>query len=272
MRKMMLAGVLGLLGSYAALCALVAWKQTSLMLFPSREMSGNPRDLGLDYAEWSLPSSDGALLHGWQIPPPPGVQRGWVLHCHGNGGNISDRLSLAQELHGLGLGVVLFDYRGFGQSQGQIATQAQLLADGQAAYDRLAELGQPILLYGESLGGAVASYLAQTNPCEALVLQSTFTSLADRGSEAYPWLPIRWLSRFPLPVAERLASLQCPVLVMHGPQDEVIGFHHGQQLFARARPPKGWAELRGGHNSTDMAHLAQSLDHWLERNDLLKSP
>ena len=266
----MMIAVAGLLVGYAALCGLVSWKQTSLMLFPDSNLRGTPRDLGLEYSDWSVPSTDGAVLHGWQIPPPGGGQQGWLLHCHGNGGNISDRLLVAQQFHAIGLGVVLFDYRGFGHSQGQIGEEKQLLADGQAVYDRLAALKQPVLLYGESLGGGVASYLAQQNPCAGLVLQSTFTRLTDRASEAYPFLPVRWLSRFQLPTIDRLESIHCPILVMHGRDDEVIGFHHGQQLFARAKSPKAWVELRGGHNSVDTAQLAAALDHWLKEQAVFK--
>lgn len=260
----MLLAVSWLLGGYAALCGLVAWKQTSLMFFPTLGVQATPGDVGLDYTELTIPSSDGAVLHGWRIPAPPGRFRGWLLHCHGNGGNISGRLDIARRFHKLGLGVVLFDYRGFGKSQGQLYREEQLLADGQACYNQLAELHQPIFLYGESLGGGVASYLAQHNPCAGLILQSTFTRLSDRASEAYPFLPVRWLSRFQLPTIDRLASLQCPVLVMHGPADEVIGFHHGQQLYAQARQPKSWVELGGGHNDPDLDQLSAGLEHWID--------
>ena len=260
----MLIAAAGLLSGYAALCGLVSWKQTSLLLFPSSELRGKPSDVGMAYSDWRVSSSDGATIHAWQIPPPAGRQRPWVLHCHGNGGNISDRLPLAHHLHRLGLGVVLFDYRGFGHSQGEIGEEKQLLADGQAIYDKLAAMGQPIILYGESLGGGVASYLAEKNPCAGLVLQSTFTRLTDRASEAYPFLPVRWLSRFQLATIDRLDALRCPILVMHGPADEVIGFHHGQQLYAQARQPKDWVELRGGHNSTDLTQVSESVDHWIQ--------
>lgn len=262
-RKVLLAAA-GLAASYALLCGLVAYKQTSLMFFPSARLEATPKELGLAYQDWNLESSDGALIHAWQIPPPEGQSGGWILHCHGNGGNISHRLDVAREFHRLGLGVVLFDYRGYGQSQGQLQNEKQLLADGQAVYDRLAALGQPIVLYGESLGGGIASYLAEKNPCAGLVLQSTFTRLTDRACEAYPFLPVRQLCRFQLNTLDRLPKIHQPVLVMHGRLDEVIGFHHGQALFARANQPKHWEELSGGHNSIDPGQLAQALDRWLK--------
>lgn len=262
-RKMLLVAV-GMAASYALLCGLVAYKQTSLMFFPSAQLAGTPKELGLPYEDWNLKSSGGALIHAWKIPPPAGQSSGWILHCHGNGGNISHRLDVAQAFHRLGLGVVLFDYRGYGRSQGRLSNESELLADGQAVYNRLAELKQPIVVYGESLGGGVAAYLAENNPCAGLVLQSTFTRMTDRASEAYPFLPVRQLSRFQLNTIDRLPKIQCPVLVMHGRLDEVIGFHHGQALYARANQPKRWEELGGGHNSIDARQLAEALDRWLK--------
>lgn len=145
---------------YASLCGLVWWKQTSLMFFPSRELLATPKDAGLQYEQWWLEVEPGVRLSAWKMAGKQGQP--WVLVCHGNGGNISHRLELAHRLHELGLGVVLFDYRGYGQSSGQLHRESDLLADAQAVYDRLVgDSGQPPILYGESLGGGVAALLAE---------------------------------------------------------------------------------------------------------------
>lgn len=257
--------MLSLLGAlavgYGLVCGLVAWQQTRLILFPLPRLEGNPKDLGLSYSDLEIASGEGRL-HGWSIPPASGDH--WVLFCHGNGGNISHRLEVARLLHELDLGVVLFDYRGFGQSRGEITSEADLLQDGEAAYHWLASRTKSILIYGESLGGGVASHLAHSKPCQGLVLQSTFTRLTDQAQELYPWLPVRWLSRFRLATVDRLPSLRCPVLVMHSRQDDLIAFHHGQALYAAAAEPKHWCELRGGHNSTDFTRMGPALQKWLD--------
>lgn len=264
MLRKMLVGVtcLGFL-SYLGLCGAMSYCQASLTLFPTVGLAHTPKDLGLNFEEWRLPSGPGTVV-AWKITPAGGAHH-WLLHCHGNGGNIVGRLGLAHELSGRGFGVVLFDYRGFGASSGQINSQSDLYQDAQAVYDRLAQEKQPIWLYGESLGGGVASYLAEKNGCAGLVLQSTFTSFNQRASESYPFLPVNWLSRFQMDSRARLAGLKCPVLVIHGRQDEVIGFHHGQQLFAAAREPKTWLELDGGHNDLPEDVLAKAVAEWADK-------
>jgi len=255
----------GVVVAYACLCGLVAWQQTSLMFFPSREVRLTPKDYGMQYQDWNLVSSDQAKIHAWSIPPRQGKL--WVLHCHGNGGNISHRLEQARRLHDEGLGVVLFDYRGYGRSSGKLWREEQLLGDAQVVYNHLQQAveGVQIILHGESLGGGVAAALAECNPYQALVLESTFSSLAERAREAYPWLPVRQLSRFQLNTLHRLKNLHGPILIMHGRHDEVIGFHHGEALFAAAPEPKAWVELSGGHNDFDATAWTEGIRKLLSR-------
>ena len=259
--KKMLVGttLLGLLG-YLSLCGAMWYWQTSFMLFPRVGLTRTPKDLNLTFEEWPVPSGDSELV-AWKIAPPAASQ--WILHCHGNGGNIDGRLELAQEFCRRGIGVVLFDYRGYGRSSGSIRQESELFQDAQAVYDRLAQLHQPIWIYGESLGGGVASYLAEKNECRGLVLQSTFTSFTERAGENYPFLPISLISRFRLNTRARLAQLKCPVLVIHGNRDEVIGFHHGQALYAAAKEPKAWVPVENGHHDLPEEVLAQAVSHWM---------
>jgi pimeloyl-ACP methyl ester carboxylesterase len=260
--KKMLFGtaLLGLLG-YLSMCGAMWYWQTSFMLFPRVGLQRTPKELGLTFEEWAIPSGPSQLV-AWKVAPAQGANQ-WVLHCHGNGGNIDGRLELAQELCRRGIGVVLFDYRGYGRSTGAIHREGELFADAQAVYDRLAQLQQPIWIYGESLGGGVAAYLAEKNPCRGLVLQSTSTSFTERARENYPFLPISRLSRFEMNTRARLAQLTCPVLVIHGNRDEVIGFHHGQALFAAAREPKTWVEVEGGFHDLPEDGLARSVSSWM---------
>lgn len=256
-----------LLLGYLSLCGAMWYLQTSFMLFPRIGQTRTPKELGLTFEEWQIPSGTSQII-AWKIAPAAGARQ-WVLHCHGNGGNIDGRLELAKDLCQRGIGVVLFDYRGYGRSSGAISREGELFEDAQAVYDRLAQLHQPIWIYGESLGGGVASYLAEKNPCQGLILQSTFTSFTERASENYPFLPISWLSRFQLNTRARLARLNCPVLVIHGNQDEVIGFRHGQALFAAAKEPKAWVEVDGGFHDLPTDVLASSVANWLTSRGVL---
>lgn len=253
--------LLGLLGYLSLCCAMWHW-QTRFMLFPRLGSERSPKDVGLVFEEWQLPSGNSQLI-AWKIVPAAGASQ-WVLHCHGNGGNIDGRLELAKELCQRGIGVVLFDYRGYGRSTGLIHRESELFEDAQAVYDRLAQLQQPIWIYGESLGGGVASYLAEKNACKGLVLQSTFTSFLERAGENYPFLPLSLLSRFQLNTRARLSRLTCPVLVIHGNRDEVIGFHHGQALFAAAKEPKTWVEVDGGFHDLPEDVLAKAVVSWIK--------
>jgi alpha-beta hydrolase superfamily lysophospholipase len=249
---MLLAG-LGLL--YGGLCGLVYWKQNQLLFFPSPELRERPPQV----QEWSLKGG----LQAWYFP---GQGRYNLLLCHGNGGNLSHRSELALALQQIGLGVCVFDYAGYGASQGQLRKEADLVANAEAAREQLAQEGKPLLYYGESLGGGVATALAAIHPPHGLILQSTFTRLTDRASEDFPWLPVRLLSRYPLPTIERLPKLTCPVLVMHARDDEVIGFHHGERLFQAANQPKMWREMKGGHNAIEPVEIAQAVQAYLVAN------
>jgi len=235
-------------GVYLGICLLVYLTQARLVYFPFREIEATPRSLGLDYEEVKLCASDGIELSAWFVPCEG--SRGTVLFCHGNAGNISHRLHLIRMFHELGYAMLIFDYRGYGQSQGS-PTEHGTYLDAQAAWDWLIERQTPpgrIVLYGESLGGAVAAWLAKENAPGALVLQSTFTSLPDVGARVYPWLPVRLLSRFRYNARSYVAQAKCPVLVAHSPTDEIVPYALGRKLFEAANEPKEFLDLSGSHN------------------------
>lgn len=196
-------------------------------------------------------TSDGVKLNGWFFPAGTNSPRAHMafLICHGNGGNISHRFDLCKTLlTETGANVFVFDYRGFGRSDGRPSEKGTYL-DAQAAFDWLRKRGvQNIIAYGESLGGGVASELALRETVAGLVLQSAFTSIPDIGSELFPWLPVRLLGTIKYDTRSNLPRVKVPVLVMHSRADDIVPFRHGERNFASANEPKTFCELRGYHN------------------------
>jgi fermentation-respiration switch protein FrsA (DUF1100 family) len=232
-----------------AIVFLYAW-QSRLVYYPSAELRASPADAGLAYEDLLLSTEDGERLHGWYVPHPR--PRGTLLFLHGNAGNIGDRLESVSIFHRLGLDVAIIDYRGYGRSSGSPSERGTAL-DAEAAWHYLrARRGMParrIVVFGRSLGGAVAVRLAVSHPPAALIVESTFTSLADMASEIYPFLPVRWLLRFEYDSLERIAALRCPLMVIHSVEDDLVPFEQGRRLYAAAPVPKRFLELRGDHNS-----------------------
>lgn len=224
--------------------------QHRLIYVPDAAIKTTPAAAGMRYEEVALVASDGVRLSGWYMPLADA--RGTVLFCHGNAGNISHLLDVAAGAHALGLGVLLFDYRGYGQSGG-VPSEEGTYRDAAAAWDYLvAEAGVPperIVVVGRSLGGPIAAWLAREKQPAALFLEATFTSLPTLGQQLYPLLPITLLARYKYPTLEYLKQVQCPVLISHSRDDELIGLAHGQRLYETARQPKAFTELRGGHGA-----------------------
>ncbi|HWI57461.1 MAG TPA: alpha/beta hydrolase, partial [Bacillota bacterium] len=225
----------------------------SQVYHPHRDLIASGAELGRPFEDVRFKAKDGVELHGWFFPAHPHAPRAdqVILMCHGNAGNISHRLDTCQALLETGVNVFVFDYRGYGRSQGRPSEEGTY-CDAQAAYQWLQQKGfsgRDIITFGESLGGGIASELALRETLAGLVLQSTFTSIPDIGSELFPWLPVRWLATIEYATSRRLPRLQLPVLVMHSRTDDLIGFHHGEKNFALANDPKLFWELKGDHNA-----------------------
>lgn len=244
-----------LLLAYGGFAALMFLFQDKLAYYPQigREIHSTPHEHGMDYQALTLNTADGERLDAWFVPAPQA--QGVVLILHGNAGNLSHRMDSIAMFHRLGYGVLIFDYRGYGRSSGK-PSEAGLYRDAQTAWTHLTRqrgiAHDRIVLFGESLGGAVAAWLAaQLGPQEwpgALVLASAFTSVPDLAADLYPWLPARALARLRYDTRSALAQSRSPVLVAHSPDDEIIPFRHGKALFEAAPEPKVFLRLAGGHN------------------------
>jgi fermentation-respiration switch protein FrsA (DUF1100 family) len=223
----------------------------SLTYFPEATIAQTPADAGLQYRELEFETGDREQLYGWWIPTGCSPPAGHILFCHGNGGNVGDRLIDAQLLTGAGFNVLLFDYRGYGRSTGRPDEQGTY-RDALAAKEALAR--QPecdrggVIYLGESLGGAIALELALRAPPRGLILQSTFTSVGAMARAHYPLIP-SGLVPDAYPSIRRVRQLRAPLLVLHGDRDELVPLSQGQELFEAAPQPKRMHVFRGlGHN------------------------
>jgi len=219
------------------------------IFFPTRQLVGSPKDIALDYSSVHITTSDGVRLHGWWVPANP--ERGVVLFFHGNAGNISDRLDSIRIFHELDLSVFIFDYRGYGQSEGEPSEQGTY-RDGEAAWRYLADERHVdptrIVMFGRSLGAAVAAEIALQHRPRALILESAFTSIRAMARAAMPWLPVGPFLRTRYETLRKVRAVECPILVVHSRDDEIVPFEQGKALFDAAREPKAFLELRYGHN------------------------
>ena len=217
--------------------------------FPTKELGTNPADLGLAYEEIFFKAQDGMDLHGWFVPAKRA--KATVLFCHGNAGNVSHHLEGVRIFHDMGISVFIFDYRGYGKSKGHPCETGTYL-DGMAAYRYL--LSRPevkkesLIIYGKSLGGAIAIDLAKTVEAAALISESTFTSTADMARELYPFLPLGLFMTIKYDNRSKIQKVTIPKLIIHSLNDEIVPYHHGEELFRLAREPKVFYQMRRGHN------------------------
>ena len=225
------------------------------IFFPEKELAQDPGDRDLDFEDVSFTTSDGVRLHGWFVP---GGSDTTLLWLHGNGGNISHRVDNIAELHArLGVGVFIFDYRGYGRSDGTPSERGTYL-DAEAALAYLVSRRDVdptrLVLFGRSLGCAVAAEIASRHEFHAVVLESPFTSIAAMAKRHYPILPgIGLFFRTRYDTLAKVKDVRVPVMVLHGDSDEIAPFDMGREVFAAANPPKRFHTIEGaGHNDTYM--------------------
>jgi fermentation-respiration switch protein FrsA (DUF1100 family) len=249
-------------GAYLVVVVLTYFLQPRYVFFPSRQIAATPGQLGIKYETTSIRTSDGLSLDGWYVPTEQ-RHRGVLLFLHGNAGNISHRLDSLMIFRDLGLSTLIIDYRGYGRSEGRPG-EAGTYRDADAAWSYLVnERGvspDSIVVFGRSLGGAVATWLAERYAPRALIVESTFTSVPDLGAELYPYLPVRLLARIRFDALSRIGRAKCPVLVVHSRDDEIVPFSHGLRLYEAASPPKDFVELHGGHNDAMLTSRRQYIE------------
>lgn len=236
---------------YLILVLLMYAMQSSLVYHPQSKLWATPSSVGLQYEDVTFETEDNISLHGWFVAAGDSANP-TVLYFHGNAGNISGRMETIQLLNDLGLNVFIFDYRGYGQSEGSPSEEGTY-RDAIAAWDYLqSERGIPgtnIVIMGRSLGGSVASWLAARKSPAASIIESSFTSAADLAADLYPWLPVRWMIKYDYNTLRNVKQIESPVFMAHSPDDQVVPFHHSQKLFEAVNQPKKFVELEGSHGS-----------------------
>ena len=187
---------------------------------------------------------DGNRLHGWFFRSSAKLPQATIIYFHGNGGNVSNIGWVGERLAARGFNVLLFDYRGYGRSEGDLEDERALYADANAAYEYVSKEravpSQAIVLYGQSLGTAAVADLAARRECAAIILESGLSSGSDMATAALPWLPrkLHFLARNRFQSARKLSQVHCAVLVTHGEPDQTIPTELGRALFAAANEPK----------------------------------
>ena len=206
------------------------------------------------WEEVAFETSDGLRLHGWYSPPSEDAPV--VVVFNGNAGNRAGRVALGAGLAGEGFGVLLFDYRGYGDNPGH-PTAAGLARDARAAVQWVTQraAAHDLVYFGESLGAAVAIELAVAEPPTALVLRSPFTSLADIAGVHYPLLPVRALLRDEFPSLDRIGGLRTATLVIAGSADSIVPVDQSRAIFAAAPEPKD-LKIIAGADHNDLALVA----------------
>ncbi|MCH8206390.1 MAG: alpha/beta hydrolase [Chloroflexi bacterium] len=243
-----------------ALLGLVARQMKLLdryfIFFPERELVRTPGDVDVEYEEAFFSTSDGVRLHGWFVPSQSDTTLVWF---HGNAGNISHRLeNLLMLRHTLGLDIFIFDYRGYGMSEGS-PSEKGMYRDAEAALEYVGRRSAPgedrrLVLFGRSLGAAVAVEMATRHQVDALVLESPFRSVRLMAGRVYPFLPSALLtapfqSRFDS--LSKIGRVNSPVMVLHGDMDDIVPLEEGQKLYEAANEPKRFYTIEGaGHNDT----------------------
>lgn len=250
MRRSAMSSLLMILLVLLGLNVLMFIQQHGMVFIPYHALEATPKSWGLDYQDVTLRTQDGLSLHAWYVPHAQARQT--LLFFHGNAGNISHRRESIEIFHALGLNVLIIDYRGYGGSEGT-PSEAGLYMDARAAWTYLiTERGQragDIVLFGRSLGAAVASRLATEVQPRALVLESCFSSARDVARKVFPILSRVVYQRFNFNTADNVKHVSSPLLVLHSPEDEIIPFELGNKVYLAAGEPKRFVELKGDHNT-----------------------
>jgi fermentation-respiration switch protein FrsA (DUF1100 family) len=225
------------------------FSEKGIVFFPDPYLVGTPADFGLEFEDVFFEAADGVQLHGWWVPKAGAPVLLWL---HGNAGNISNRLENIKLLHDLvGVQILIFDYREYGRSQGRISREGTF-KDAAAAYRYVTGVrgipARDLVIFGRSLGTALATDLAVQHPCRCLVLESAFTNSSDMAKMMAPFL-FDWRPQIPYDNLGKIDKVKVPVLVIHGAHDEIIPVDMGRRVFAAAPSPKDLYVIPGAHHN-----------------------
>ncbi len=229
MKRLKITSVV-LLVLYAVLLLLAYGFQERMIFLPEVLPSNHKFEFCQPYEEFFITANDGAKLNVVYFQQEH--TKGAILYFHGNSGNISNLGHVANLIYGKGYDLFLFDYRTYGKSTGKISEKA-LKEDAQLLYEFALRTYKEdnIIIYGRSLGTAIASGLAAANHPQKLILESPFYSGVEIGKYRFPFLPVQWLSRYKFPTSEYVQKINCPIFILHGTEDSVVPFEQGQRLF-----------------------------------------
>ncbi len=257
--------VLGVLtGIYILVCVVVYSFQKRIIFLPSRHTQPPPADLGI--REVFFPTGDGQRLHGWWMPMDSSAFT--VLFFHGNAGSVAygeERMRFFREL---GWQTLMIDYRGFGKSTGDIRQEEDIYEDGESALafikDSLGISESRLVVWGWSLGGAVATQVSQHRNLAAVVLEGTFNSMDEIAAGAYPVFPTRWLLKYHFRSCDKVNNIPAPLFFIHSPEDKTIPYAQGQRLYDQASGIKFFLDIGGSHNHGYYEHRDKIIQ-WLKR-------
>jgi uncharacterized protein len=272
--KLLMAAVAGVLAlGYVGAIGYLRFHERQYLYQPGERRVTPSTGFGLDETQVTYPSTDGVTLSAWIIPASPNSTAvGWLLICHGNYGNIGygQRPEFYASMRDLGLNLLAFDYRGFGDSTGA-PDERGLYDDAMASYEYLTQARrvrpERLIIFGHSLGSGVAVELASRVPAAGLIVEGAYTSVTDRGQELYPYFPVKMIATQRFPSLDRIPSIAIPKLFLHSPEDSVIPYAQGRRLFDAAADPKRFVDVRGGHENAfreDKAVYYGAIDAFLK--------
>lgn len=262
-KKVILNIVIIILSVYVFVIFYMFINQENYLFFPSKEYISPPSNLGVE--EVWFKTNDGEKLHAWWLENKKDSKT--VIFFHGNAGNISDRVSQVQIFKKLKLNCLMVDYRGYGKSSGKIKKEKDIYLDSLAAWDYvIKEKGvqaKDIIIWGRSLGGAVAIDLAQEKDVFAVIAESTFYSVVDMAKKQYWFLPAGLITKYKFLSNDKVKNIKAPIMIVHSRDDEIVPFEQGERLFDKAIEPKVFLEISGGHNTG----IFESYDKYIEEID-----
>lgn len=257
MNKKFKAFIVSLVTGWLIINGAIYLQQPSMIFYPIKEIEATPKEWGLFYEKVRIELADKTKISAWYLPHPEATKT--VLFFHGNGGNISHRGDSLYIFHKLKLNVFIIDYAGYGESEGS-PSEENLYQSAQAAWEYLLTEkkvdAENIIIFGRSLGGAVAVDLAAKVKAGGIILESTFSSVRDVADIVSPVMSHLIYLRYSFDSLKKIKKVSSPVLLIHSPADEVIPFELGQRLFESIQSKKAFLQIKGGHNDGFMNSIS----------------